>query len=111
MSEAEVDSVAQGRVWTGVDAWERGLVDTLGGLETAIALAREAAGLQGTGPIEVLPRVEHHWYEDVFEAMFDREQSAALPEMMSPVVRAWFTAARLQSGIALALMPFSVEIR
>jgi protease-4 len=111
MSEAEVDSVAQGRVWTGVDAWERGLVDTLGGLETAIALAREAAGIQGTGPIEVLPRVEHHWYEDVFEAMFDREQSAALPEMMSPVVRAWFTAARLQSGIALALMPFSVEIR
>ena len=55
--------------------------------------------------------MEHHWYEDVFEAMIGREQVTVLPEMMSPVVRAWFTAARLQSGIALALMPFSIEIR
>ena len=43
---AEVDSVGQGRVWTGLDAWERGLVDSLGGLETAFAIARESAGVQ-----------------------------------------------------------------
>jgi len=111
MSVAEADSVGQGRVWSGIDAWERGLVDTLGGLEVAIALARDAADLEGTGPIEVLPRVEHHWYEGVFEAMLEREQIASIPEMVSPVVRAWLTAARLQSGIAMALMPFSIEIR
>ncbi len=111
MSAAEVDSVGQGRVWTGLDAWQRGLVDTLGGLETAFALARESAGLEADGPVEVLPRVQRHWYEDLFEAMLDQEQAAATPEMMSPIVSAWFTAARLQSGIVLALMPFSIEIR
>lgn len=39
MTKAEVDSIAQGRVWTGMDALEIGLVDTLGGLNTAIKVA------------------------------------------------------------------------
>lgn len=41
----EVDAVARGRVWTGSQALERGLVDALGTLDTAIAAAKEAAGL------------------------------------------------------------------
>ena len=41
-----VDTVAQGRVWTGADALERGLIDELGGLEEAIAFAAEVAGLE-----------------------------------------------------------------
>lgn len=36
---ADVDSIGQGRIWTGVDALAIGLVDTLGGLEDAIAIA------------------------------------------------------------------------
>jgi protease-4 len=45
MEKDEVDAVAQGRVWTGSDALERGLVDELGDLEEAIAFAAEIAGL------------------------------------------------------------------
>jgi len=41
----EIDSVAQGRVWTGVDGKSNGLVDVLGGLETAISIAKERAGI------------------------------------------------------------------
>ena len=40
-----VDSIAQGRVWTGIDAKEIGLVDELGGLDDAIEMAVELAGL------------------------------------------------------------------
>ena len=36
MSVADVDKIAQGRVWVGEVAHELGLVDSLGGLETAI---------------------------------------------------------------------------
>ena len=43
MTREQVDEVARGRVWTGRDAHERGLVDALGGLETAVRLAREKA--------------------------------------------------------------------
>ena len=39
-----VDAVARGRVWTGADALERGLVDELGGLRTAIDRAKVLAG-------------------------------------------------------------------
>ncbi|MFZ1946537.1 MAG: signal peptide peptidase SppA [bacterium] len=44
--EAEaVDKIGQGRVWPGVDGLENGLVDALGGLDVAIALAKQEAGI------------------------------------------------------------------
>lgn len=45
MSEDVVDSIAQGRIWTGNDALANGLVDELGELEQAIAAAGDLAGL------------------------------------------------------------------
>jgi protease-4 len=45
MSSEAVHAVAQGRVWTGADALERGLVDELGGLRTAVRRAKILAGL------------------------------------------------------------------
>jgi protease-4 len=42
---AQVDSVAQGRVWMGEDALQRRLVDEIGGLEAAVAEARRRAGI------------------------------------------------------------------
>jgi protease-4 len=46
MEQAEVDRVAQGKVWTGIDALNHGLVDALGGLEDAIEAAAELAELE-----------------------------------------------------------------
>jgi protease-4 len=52
-----LDDVARGRVWTGLDARERGLVDELGGLDTAIGLAAGRAGLdRDEVDVRVLPR-------------------------------------------------------
>ncbi|MTI22174.1 signal peptide peptidase SppA [Fulvivirga sp. RKSG066] len=45
MSVEAIKSVASGRVWTGIQAKERGLVDMLGDLEDAIAVASEKAGV------------------------------------------------------------------
>ena len=44
LSLDELETVARGRVWTGADARDRGLVDELGGLETAIDIATRRAG-------------------------------------------------------------------
>ena len=55
ISAAEVHAIGQGRVWTGRDALAIGLVDDLGGIETAIATAAEMAGLEEWG-IRRLPR-------------------------------------------------------
>jgi len=45
MSVDDVDAVARGRVWTGADALERGLIDELGGLRVAVRRAKTLAGL------------------------------------------------------------------
>ncbi len=45
MTKADIDSIGQGRVWTGEQALARGLVDELGGLDTAIEVAAELAEL------------------------------------------------------------------
>ncbi len=45
MSVTQVDSVGQGRVWSGTNAMQLGLVDTLGGLSDAIKIAADKAGL------------------------------------------------------------------
>jgi len=49
-----VDAVARGRVWTGADAKEHGLVDELGGLRTAVARAKVLAGFEPDDEVKVL---------------------------------------------------------
>lgn len=46
LTPAQVDSLAQGRVWSGVDAKRLGLVDELGGLDKAISIAVKKANLK-----------------------------------------------------------------
>ena len=54
MSEEEVHAVAQGRVWTGRQAKDNGLVDELGGLRLALAIAKEKANLPRDAEVEIV---------------------------------------------------------
>jgi protease-4 len=54
MPVERVDELAQGRVWTGAQARHHGLVDALGGLDRAIALAKERAGIPPDTAVEVV---------------------------------------------------------
>jgi protease-4 len=57
MTAEQVNEVARGRVWSGADALANGLVDELGGLDRAIAIARRRAGLAQDAPLRAFPRV------------------------------------------------------
>jgi protease IV len=57
MTTEQVHEVARGRVWSGADALAHGLVDELGGLDRATAIARRRAGLADSAPVRVFPRV------------------------------------------------------
>ena len=63
-----VDSIAQGRVWSGSNAIEIGLVDELGGIEQAIAYAAEKAGLESYS-IKEFPK-----QEDMFESLLQTDK-------------------------------------
>ncbi|KAB2342354.1 signal peptide peptidase SppA [Actinomadura rudentiformis] len=55
LSRERVHELARGRVWTGADAKEHGLVDELGGLDLALDLARKKGGLAADAPVRSYP--------------------------------------------------------
>jgi protease-4 len=65
MTKAQVDSIGQGRVWSGVDAKRLGLIDEYGGMTTAIQGAVELAGLE-EGNYMI---VEYPKQKDIFEQL------------------------------------------
>jgi protease-4 len=79
LSEGQVDTVAGGRVWSGDAASRVGLVDTLGGLNDAIAAAKAAAGLKPEDSITLTeypaPRTP---LERLFSLMADEGESLSI---------------------------------
>jgi protease-4 len=53
LSPDSTNAIARGRIWTGADALRIGLVDELGGFETALRAAREEAGLEPDDDVRV----------------------------------------------------------
>ena len=104
-----IHELAQGRVWTGRQAKERGLVDELGGLSRAIALAKEHVGIDADEEVELVVYPRPKSLFDLLNEGFTVTQAVArlgwLP--VSPAVLE-AVAAPIQlfrTGEALALMP------
>jgi protease-4 len=84
---AEIEPLAGGRVWTGRQARERGLVDELGGLAEGLAAARRLAGLRddaqlrearrGRGELAVLPATAPAAVEHALRAVAALRQAGA----------------------------------
>jgi len=90
MERDTVHTVAQGRVWTGTQALERGLVDELGGLDVALAKAAELAKLEeGSWGMSGWPR-----HKDLFELIMEDLQDASAPTIQ----------------VDLGLPPFASEV-
>jgi protease-4 len=109
----EVDSIARGRVWTGAQARQNGLVDRLGGLDVAIDAAKERAGLDAEDEVDV---VVYPRRRTVYEALSDQfggsgvsgAMSALLGRAPARAVAAATAPSRLfRRGEPLALMPFA----
>ena len=84
MTTDEVDQLAQGRVWSGIEAKEVGLVDRLGTLEDAIKIAAEQASLEeGSYGIRLLPRPKTV-LEQIEEALEVKAQQAWMNFTLSP---------------------------
>ena len=77
----DIDEIAQGRVWTGKQAKEIGLVDELGGLDTALSIAKEQAGFAEDDKVNliILPK-QRPLFEQLMEQILeDTEGSIQLP--------------------------------
>ena len=112
MTPQAVDAIAQGRVWTGKQAKAIGLVDALGGLDRAVALAKERAKIPAAEHVElVVYPPKRSIFEVLSESFGGMDQQAGLLALIGVGDRraaAMVTAPlRLfRRGEPLALMPF-----
>ncbi|WP_372865672.1 signal peptide peptidase SppA [Spongiibacter sp.] len=84
----QVKPLAEGRVWSGMDAHELGLVDRLGSLDQAIASAAELAGLSDDS--HRLLRLPLSPEEELMRWLLSSQQaSSVLPEFLLPLIRQW----------------------
>jgi protease-4 len=74
MRPEAIDAVAQGRVWTGRQAREHGLVDALGGLDRAVAIAKQRAQIAADEDVDL---VTYPPRRTLYEALADRFQSSS----------------------------------
>jgi len=118
MSIEEVDKIAQGRVWTGRQALEIGLVDELGGLYTAVRRAKQEVGLAPTDDVYLIPFPKPRSLSvQLREAFLQTGARVAGPDLRwieslpSPLRQIAEWTRDLPSGTPLLIPPAIIEIR
>ncbi len=80
MSKADIDSIGQGRVWTGEQALKIGLVDELGGIERAVELASELAEIYNYNIMEV--STSHDFLKEFLEKQIEVVKQSMVKDML-----------------------------
>ena len=116
-----IDSVGQGRVWTGAQGKDRGLVDEFGGLDRAVEVAKQLAKIPADKGVErvILPYPQTFLQEllsgggaDAFAEIEQRRAvMAALPEDARRAFRYMALMDKMKNGESMLLMPFDLRIK
>jgi len=115
MEVSSVDNVAKGRIWTGQQAMDRGLVDNMGGLEDAIDLVKSMAGVNEARIIEVDPGRIRFSIPGMpgalatFLNLKPKDPLDAVPDDLRDVIEFYKTVSSYEKGEALFLMPYTLE--
>ena len=111
MTRDEVHAIAQGRVWTGRQAKDLGLVDELGGMRVALSVAKERAGIDPDVEVTVVPYPRPRSFFEVISSEF-AVKSVVGRWFMTPADRlkamATLPMRLFRPGEPLALMPMPV---
>ena len=116
-----VDSVGQGRVWTGSQAKERGLVDEFGGLDRAFEVAKQLAKIPGDKGVErVIFPYPQTFLQQLLSTADDntntklaqqRAVAASLPEDARRALRFMAMMDRMRNGDTMLVMPFDLRVK
>jgi protease-4 len=113
---AQIEPVAQGRVWLGDQAKSNGLVDELGGIDRAIQLVKQKAGIPTTAQVSLVP---YPAKRSIFDLLMhatgsDSEADAMLSKAGLEPLRAVIHDDRLRlwmRGGMLRMMPYAIEFK
>ncbi len=119
LPKEQVHQVAQGRVWSGADAKERGLVDRFGGLLDAIEIARQRAGVSPRDEVEIVlvgdPKgllASAASESSVVEKVLPRVEPPLLPaELRTLAKELGVNQSLVMSPRPLAMMEYALQVR
>lgn len=94
MEPDAVDAVARGRVWTGLQALDHGLVDEIGGLRAALVAARSEAGI---GPQVSMAIREYPPRRSLFEELSSLFTTVAVMRAIAPPPSTWLPRSALEA--------------
>jgi protease IV len=109
----EIDALGRGRVWTGAQARDRGLIDAVGGLDTAVAIAKERAGIAADEDVELVSYTGRSSLYDAITSSFRGRAElnlwrTLLADADARALATLAAPARLfRRGEPLALMPYT----
>jgi protease IV len=109
MSKEQVDEVGQGRVWSGENALELGLIDQFGGLEDAIELAAEIAGVENYRTVPLPSQADP--FEELFKSGTENIRARFLKNELGEAHKYYEQLKKLShlNGI-YARMPYDIAI-
>ena len=103
----QIEPLAQGRVWLGVQAKQNGLVDELGGLDRAVEMVKERAKIPAS---EKVTLVTYPPKRSLFELLFNRSSDSEVESKLRAVLGKLPLRALGQGGV-MGLMPFTIEVK
>ena len=123
--KTEIDKIGQGRVWTGAQGKEKGIVDEYGGLDRAIEVAKQLANIPADkGVHRVIFPYPRTFIQQLLSSGDDESETsespqmkqqravlAALPQDARRAFRYALLLDKMKSGDAMLLMPFELRIK
>jgi len=106
MTVEAVDKIGKGRVWSGAQAKELGLVDELGGLDRAIEVAKQLSNIPATERVHIVRYPEE---KSFFQQFFERERDNNMSESQSLESMLQHIVSRMEP--VQARMPYELHIR
>lgn len=111
MTVADVDEIAQGRVWTGADALGIGLVDEIGTIEDAIAFAALSIGAQGISDVQIAEFPKPMTTIDMLIESFGGGENVFAGTALENVENAFKGWDASESGKVYARLPYEISVR
>lgn len=112
MSVGAVDSIAQGRIWTGAQAVQIGLADAIGTVEDALIHAAFLTGNEnGFDNIQVVEYPKPRTTMDIMTSLITGDQTSQIAEPLKSIYDTFCSWNESQSGKVYARMPFAIDIK
>src|SRR5579863_408853 len=104
---ADVETLAQGRVWLGSQAKQNGLIDEIGGLDRAVELVKQRAKI---GASDKITLVSYPPRRSIFDLLWNRQSDSELESQIRAMVGKIPIRALAHGGV-MGLMPFTIEVK